>query len=1016
MKKLWGWVSWQKIVFVLILGTVIFQNRIGGGQYLSGWDNLHPEINFGLEVSRGSSAVWQEFRGLGHLGGMGHAADLPRTILLWIVSFVVPSNYLRWAWHMGMLALGPMGMWYLTKKLWKWSESASLVASIFYLLNLATVQYFYTPYESFSAFYGFLTWLIATFVIYLNNGRKNDLIRFAVVSLLATTAFYVQTLFVVYVMMLGIISLTYLRSAWKRVLGAWATLFAINAFWLSPVVYFVVSSAGVVGVSKINSIASPETAYMNEAMGGWRDVLSMKGFWLEYIEWKGVEWGRLLQLWQSWTSVNAVRLLSLLLAGLSILGMMIGAIKKSISWWVIFIFGLTYFMLASNNPPLGNAYGWLTEKIPFFGEMFRSVFTKWSVVMGIVMALGIGAMIESMPKKWLANIFAILIIVISGYIVWPITNGNLVFNSMKVEFPSSYGSLYNFFEKEDKSGRIAYLPSAWAWGWQYHDWGYRGSGFLWYGIEQPILDRAFDVWSPYNEGFYNEFSTALYGGSREDVGRVLSKYDVRYVLLDESVIAPGQDKKILRIEETKKLASELGWEKKFNEGFLVVWETPYGKPDKFVSAPTQYTFVSGDTTKTRKDVIYDDVGSYASSDSQQFGRSADQYPFANLMREEVKNVEWGEQGTTIRSDLAGVSPTRSDLESRELVIPGWEVGEIVRVDFVNNESLPAYYVNGDAGPRFLGDERPKEGESYLYARVSEGEEWEEYRKEQKFEIRSEKLEVEVRGEPFVYDFGRQGQGSIGNCDVLKRGRAEKQGSTYIADERGAVCDYVVMDEPFTRVPHLMRVVGENKAGRSLKFFLYNTGSERNDIEYLMNKSRFDQTFSLLPWDWDGHYSLNIETRSFGQYAENRVEKVEVRYAPIEKIARATVKRSDQEVVSNQNKLEITHAKKTGTWLYGLGVKGPADAEAMAGEGGLIRLSQGYDVGWVGVQISNPKFSNSQILEHVKVDGWANGWLLGGGESGQEAQVVVIFYWPQLLQYLGFVLLGTTLILVMMKRD
>ncbi|MCE7898215.1 hypothetical protein DYH11_03300, partial [Candidatus Microgenomates bacterium CPR3] len=143
----------------------------------------------------------------------------------------------------------------------------------------------------------------------------------------------------------------------------------------------------------------------------------------------------------------------------------------------------------------------------------------------------------------------------------------------------------------------------------------------------------------------------------------------------------------------------------------------------------------------------------------------------------------------------------------------------VRVDFVNNEALPAYYINGEKGPRFLGEEKPKEGESYFYARVSEGEEWEEYRREQVFSILNDELSIEIMGEAFIYDFGRQGQGSIGNCDVLKRGSAEKERSTYMADGRGAVCDYVVMGGPFTRVPHLMRVMGENKAGRSLKFFL-----------------------------------------------------------------------------------------------------------------------------------------------------------------------------------------------------
>ena len=92
----------------------------------------------------------------------------------------------------------------------------------------------------------------------------------------------------------------------------------------------------------------------------------------------------------------------------------------------------------------------------------------------------------------------------------------------------------------------------------------------------------------------------------------------------------------------------------------------------------------------------------------------------------------------------------------------------------------------------------------------------------------------------VYDFGTLGKRTIANCDVLKRGTAQKlqpersdlvgfendlqptrsdlesQGAVYVADERGVACDYVEMSQLDTRLPYLMRVVGQNVAGRSLK--------------------------------------------------------------------------------------------------------------------------------------------------------------------------------------------------------
>lgn len=150
---------------------------------------------------------------------------------------------------------------------------------------------------------------------------------------------------------------------------------------------------------------------------------------------------------------------------------------------------------------------------------------------------------------------------------------------------------------------------------------------------------------------------------------------------------------------------------------------------------------------------------------------------------------------------------------------------------------------------------------------------------------------------------------------------------------------------------------------------------------------------LLLCNWDGHYTLNIETRSFGQYAENRVAPVEVRWVPLEQIARARIESQSSDrspIVAQGSELEISTVRKYGTWLYIVETK----------NGGLLKLSQGYDDGWV-----------SPYLEHLKVDGWANGWMVPAGEHR-----IVIFYWPQLLEYLGFGLLGvTTIVLWRQKR-
>ncbi len=1015
MRRIFSWFSFQKILLFILLGFLIFKSRLSGSEWLLGWDSVMPELDWKLNFSRVLAGAWQEYQGVGLTGGMAHLADLSRMVILWILNLFVPTQYVRWIWHMGMLVLGPLGVWYIGKKLWKWNESACLTASVFYLLNLATVQYFFVPYEAFSSFYGFLPWLIAVFFSYLESGKINDLKKIMVMGIVATSAFYVQTLFVVYIMVLGFLSLGYLRN-WKRILIGFLTLFILNSFWLLPVMYGVLHGGGLVGLAKINSIGSPETALMNEGFGSWQNVMLLKGYWLEYIEnIGGTQWGRLMQVWWDFSNQSYVAIVGTALFGVSTLGLFFNGLKKKLHFtWIIGLI-FSFAMIASFNKPFGFIYRWLVENVPLFGEMFRSVFTKWSVVLALFVSIGLGSVVAMMKNKWIVGIFTSLMVVSCIAIVSPVFKVGLIFDKMKVELPSEYLKMFEFMKSQPTDSRVAYLPAQDIWSWKYADWGYRGSGYLWYGIEQPMLDRAFDVWSPYNEGFYNEFSTALYGENIDKVAKVLNKYDVRYVLLDESVSAPGQGKEILRIEETKKLAEELGWQQKFQEGFLSVWEvvsypvigSSSNPVNSFISAPSEYSFVEADTSKVRQDIVFDQVGTYVSNAKE----DEVTYPFANLMREEVTGVEYEEGKITLSSDLS-FAPLQT-AERSELLVPGWKVGDIVRIQYKDAtssstslgtqwEPLPAYYVNGQSGPIFLGKEKPEVDKDIIYAKVSEGKEWSAYLKEQRFELLDSNLKIEVPTLPRIYDFGTMGQGKLGNCDVLKRGVAEKitnpkfsnsqidlQETRFIADGRGAACDYIEMTEIDPRMSYLMRFQGNNIEGRSLKYFLYNTGSMRNDIEYLLGKKKYDQTFSLLSWQRDGYYTLNIETRSFGQRAENLVQPVEVRWFPLEQIAGAKIILNQK--FSNSpigNELQIKSVKKNGTWLYRVKVEGS----------GLLKLSQGYDQGWI-----------SPGLIHVKVDGWANGWIIP--QSGE----ATIFYWPQLLEYLGFLILGGTIIFLLFKR-
>jgi len=151
----------RKHAYIIALFAIVFVVYVANyvpGTWLTGWDNLHSEFNFSLNIHRSLLAVWQEYQGLGLLGGMGHASDLLRELLLYPFSFVLPQSFLRYFFHFVMLFVGVFGVYTILDTLLlahspkRMGKKAAFLGALFYLLNLGTIQYFYTPFEPYSTF------------------------------------------------------------------------------------------------------------------------------------------------------------------------------------------------------------------------------------------------------------------------------------------------------------------------------------------------------------------------------------------------------------------------------------------------------------------------------------------------------------------------------------------------------------------------------------------------------------------------------------------------------------------------------------------------------------------------------------------------------------------------------------------------------------------------------------------------------------------------------------------------
>ncbi len=641
---------WPYLGLFFVVAFVSLINH-KAGTWLTGWDNLHPEFFFGMNIKRSLFAVWQEYQGLGLLGGMGHASDLPRQLLLALLSFIVPVANLRYLWMVLTLLSGTLGMYVFLRSLSneKHEKVYPFLGALFYFLNIATVQTFFVPFESFIAHFGFLPWMLFLSLEYLKNPSNKKTLLLLVGLFLTSPASYIPTLFVVYGLALGVIvGLTYLLEKKKQILTRATKLLGIvviaNAFWLLPFLYFTATNSHVNLNSKINQMATQTIYLQNKEFGGILDTMLLKGFWFQNVDPDtSGNFVYMLQAWKDHYNNPLVILAGLLVFAIIITGIATTFRKKNRSFYPyvgLFIFCLT--VLAVATPPFSLVNVLYRQALPIFNQAFRFPFTKFSILTAfsyaIFFSIGAKSFIELL-KKHNRHVHAgtagfIAIIALIGITIFPVLQGNFLYNKEQIAIPKEYFELFDFFKKQDPNTRIANFPQHTFWGWNFYNWNYGGSGFLWYGIKQPILDRAFDVWSSYNENYYYELSQALYAKDVNSFNAILQKYQITWLLVDSNVINPISPKALYlpQLEEMIKASPDIAKSAQF--GKIAIYQVMLkDNPSSYVFATKTLSSVN-DYLWSNNDKAYRDLENYQTSSDPEI-----YYLFRSLASQKTSSEE-----------------------------------------------------------------------------------------------------------------------------------------------------------------------------------------------------------------------------------------------------------------------------------------------------------------------------------------------------------------------------------------
>ncbi len=639
-----------KIFLPLVLASIAiflcFRNYTPG-TYLIGWDSMHPEFNFSLNASRMLSHVWGSEMGVGAISAHSDMSDMPRVLILWLASLAIPASFIRYFYIFSCLIIGPLGVYFFLKYVLEkekdspWIYPAAFLGGLFYLLNLGTVQNFYVPLEMFTVAFAGLPWFTFFGFKFLREGRKKNILLFSLASIFISPMAYAATqAYAIYFgLFLFFLSFAFFSSSKKlklrRLLILGSVTLVLNVYWVLPNVYSVVQQSLTISNANINRLFSQESFLRNADYGNLANVAVQKSFLFSWrnFDFQNGEFKDLMGAWNNHLETPAISTLGYVLAFISVLGLIAALIKREkVGLSFILPLLLCAFFLFNINPPFGQIYQYLYSHFGVFREGFRTPFTKFSVLFEFILAFYFGYFwfkvlaLRDSPLKVIRVITVfgetLLTVIASGALIYfslPAFSGELVGKNVRVAFPTEYGELFDWFA-EHSEGRVALMPESSKYGWEYRNWGYEGSGFLTYGIKNPIFYRDFDRWNSANEDFYNQSAFALYADDDQTFVNTLEKYQVKYLLLDESITNAGASDDVLRIPQIKEIAEKYKMAKAAEFGFLTVYDTGFGKDQ--ILAPESYSKVAADLSYSLLDPIYKEFGDYLEGEKV--------YPFINL--------------------------------------------------------------------------------------------------------------------------------------------------------------------------------------------------------------------------------------------------------------------------------------------------------------------------------------------------------------------------------------------------
>lgn len=1031
------------IVVLAIIELALFVTNYRQGTYLVGWDNLFPEFDFGLNFKRVFFAVWQEYRGLGLEDGMSHAANLPHYLYLWFLSFIFPQNMLRYIFMSSMHLLGGLGMYKLAKQLFtkktggfpnRSSQLVSLFAALFYEFNFATIQMFYLPFEVFIVHFAFLPWLIWSLLNFFLHKTRKTLFLFAIFSFLSTPQAHVPTVFIVYTgILLLFLLFQLLRSRGKDLRPVIAILlvtFTVNAYWGLPFAWSTKNNTQTIAASKNNQMATEDIFLKNHEYGDFKNTALMRSFALEIVQYdfRKEASDYMLLPWRDHIKSPMIEGLAWVFFSMALIGGLLTIVRKDLHLLPFSALFLVAFAAIGNDIPLIEYIShFFRTSVPLLGNIFRFVYTKFFVLYAfsftILITYALISLINILGKLKLRLLPTVLGLFSVGAILftsYPVFQGHFFYDNLRVTIPQEYFDLFAFFKKQPQDERIAILPAPWYWAWTQYRWGSIGSGFQWFSIGQPTLDRAFDPWSDKNENFYWEISQSLYASDKDRFERVLRKYDVSWLIVDGQIINPEKPAGALNIQQMENninLSDKIEFVRNFNR-IKVYKIDSLSASNQFIALTNSVKNVGPEYNYNDYDQAMRDHESYITTESQPF---AEYYPFRSLFtgreQEDLEfEVEEREKEIVFRSRIP------NEFSGYSLIVPQFNNDSLIDVDPNKRwEERVKYYPEVRLGVKTilaLNESSASQSATVVLPQFANG----------------DIIDIAI---PKVYGYYSYNsdpwndfEQAKRSCDTFNTGLIEHELFSKEAKKTlrlTSLNSSNCVNFPFSYFPqrqsYLALIESKNSEGKPLKLDLINTQTGRTIIDTLLEKKlEFKTAYIVIPplEYYSLGYNFNLDNISIGrQKTVNELRKLSIYQIPYDFLAslKLVIPESDQSVsnfsepsTSNYELTSDSHPNPAEYWVT------LRQSSRQAIQAPTLILSQSFHPGWLAYEVSSsqsavrgflhktfPYLFGKRLTNHVLVNNWANGWILDQPKLDARRSVYILF-WPQLLEFLGFALL------------